>query len=111
MEAAFFKEASVFGVAGLMFLAYYILHQSTFSTIRSMMEQMKEANTASIKSIAESFDRVSQRQKDAEERNYLCLKELTETLQMTVAAISRLDARIGHIESHISQIQARKGGK
>lgn len=111
MELSALKELGVFGAAGLMFLAYYVLHQSTFSVIKAMMEQLREANTASIKEIADSFERISESQKQAEERNYQSLKELTESLQMTVAAIGRLETKISGIESGIAAINAKKGGR
>ena len=102
-------DMSSFGIAGLMFLAYYILHQSTFTLIRSMVEQLKASDAESLSNITQAFERISQRQKDAEDRHYESLKELAETMQLTVSAIGRLEGRIASMETALSNISAKKG--
>lgn len=108
MESSFIKEIGVLGGAGLMFLAYYILHQSSFGVIRTLMDRSAESFATSLRQQSESFstalkqmtdwsDKLAARQATIDERNFGSMKEQLEALQVLVASISRVEAKIDNI--------------
>ncbi|MBQ4419609.1 MAG: hypothetical protein II870_08240 [Synergistaceae bacterium] len=110
------KELSVLGGAGLMFLAYYILHQSTFSVIKTLMERSSESFTQSLQQQTKSFEaalsqmsdwseRLSARQNSIDERNFTSMKEQLEALQVLVASVSRVEAKVDSLNAN------SKGGR
>lgn len=104
------KELSVLGGAGLMFLAYYILHQSTFSVIKTLMERSAQSFTQSLEQQTKSFEaalqqmsdwseRLSARQNTIDERNFNSMKEQLEALQVLVASVSRVEAKVDSLNN------------
>lgn len=108
---AMIKELSLLGGAGLMFLAYYILHQSSFSVIRTLMEtseqsfaqalhQQTASFDAALKQMSEWSDRLNQHQAAKDERIFAGMKEQLEVLQALVASISRMEAKVDTLGLH-----------
>jgi len=91
MEADFMKSLGDIGAVGVMFLAYYALHRSTFSLLQEMLKSMNE-----------NFNATIARQRDAEERNYEVLKGLTEDLKVLVASIGRVEMKIDDMKNHLT---------
>ena len=90
MEADFVKNLGDISAVGIMFLAYWALHRSTFTLLQKMLESMNE-----------NFNATIQRQRDAEERNYEVLKGLTEDLKVLVANIGRIEMKIDDMKNHL----------
>lgn len=108
---AMIKELSVLGGAGLMFLAYYILHQSSFGMIKALMETSEQSfsqalhqQTASfdtaLRQMGEWSDKLNARQTATDERIFAGMKEQLEALKVLVASASRLEAKIDSISLH-----------
>lgn len=119
MESGFIKEIGMLGGAGLMFLAYYILHQSTFGVIKTMMDrsaesfaqslqQQTQSFTAALNQMSEWSDRLASRQATIDDRNFASMKEQLEALQVLVAAVSRVEAKIDSLNS---DTKSSKGGR
>lgn len=126
MEPTFIKDISTLGAAGLMFLVFYISHQSTFSVIKSMLEDINKSFEVNLRTQNEAFqqnlnqqstsftqslnnitawaDRLLAHQSNIDERQYQSTKEQLEALQVLVAAVSR-------IETKVDNIHTCKGGK
>ena len=126
METSIIKDISTLGAAGLMFLVYYISHQSTFSVIKSMLENINKSFEANLKTQNDAFqqslnqqstsftqslnnitawaDKLLSHQASIDERQYQSTKEQLEALQVLVAAVSR-------IETKVDNIHTCKGGK
>ena len=109
MEIGFIKELGVMGGAGLMFLAYYILHQSTFNVIKTLMDrsaesfaqslhQQTQSFEAALKQMSEWSDRLSTRQSTIDERNFASMKEQLEALQVLVAAVARIETKVDNLK-------------
>ena len=126
MESTLIKDVSTLGAAGLMFLVFYISHQSTFSVIKSMLEDINKSFETNLKTQNEAFqqslnqqsasftqslnnitswaDRLLAHQTNIDERQYQSTKEQLEALQVLVAAVSRIETKVDHIHTC-------KGGK
>ena len=126
MESTLLKDIGTIGAAGLMFLVFYISHQSTFSIIKSMLEDINKSFEINLKTQNEAFqkslnqqnvsftqslnnitswaDRLLAHQANIDERQYQSTKEQLEALQVLVAAVSR-------IETKVDNIHTCKGGK
>lgn len=125
MEATVIKDISTLGAAGLMFLVFYISHQSTFSVIKAMLEDINKSFEVNLKTQNDAFqqnlsqqnnsfaqslqnitswaDRLLAHQSTIDERQYQSTKEQIEALQVLVAAVSR-------IETKVEAIHTCKGG-
>ena len=125
MESTVIQDIGTLGAAGLMFLAFYISHQSTFAVIKSMLERISESFEHNLKTQNESFqsslnqqsasfnqslanitswaDRFLAHQTTVDERQYQNTKEQLEALQVLVAAVSRIETKVDLIKG--------KGGK
>ena len=121
METSIIKDIGTLGAAGLMFLAFYISHQSTFAIIKSMLERISESFAHNLKTQNESFqsslnqqntsfnqalanspawaDRFLAHQTTVDERQYQNTKEQLEALQVLVAAVTRIETKVDGIKS------------
>lgn len=97
MEADFVKSLGDIGAVGIMFLAYWALHRSTFNLLQKMLDSMNE-----------NFNATIARQRDAEERNYEVLKGLAEDIKVLVASIGRVEMKIDDMKNHLDD---RRYGK
>ncbi|MBQ7569139.1 hypothetical protein IJT17_10115 [bacterium] len=121
METSIIKDISTLGAAGLMFLVYYISHQSTFSVIKSMLENINKSFEANLKTQNDAFqqslnqqstsftqslnnitawaDKLLSHQASIDERQYQSTKEQLEALQVLVAAVTRIETKVDGIKS------------
>ena len=121
METSIIKDISTLGAAGLMFLVYYISHQSTFSVIKSMLENINKSFEANLKTQNDAFqqslnqqstsftqslnnitswaDRLLAHQANIDDRQYQSTKEQLEALQVLVAAVTRIETKVDGIKS------------
>ena len=121
METSIIKDISTLGAAGLMFLVYYISHQSTFSVIKSMLENINKSFEANLKTQNDAFqqslnqqstsftqslnnitawaDKLRSHQASIDERQYQSTKEQLEALQVLVAAVTRIETKVDGIKS------------
>lgn len=121
METSIIKDISTLGAAGLMFLVYYISHQSTFSVIKSMLDNINKSFEANLKTQNDAFqqslaqqsasftqslnnvtawaDRLLAHQSSVDERQYQSTKEQLEALQVLVAAVTRIETKVDTIKS------------
>ena len=121
METSIIKDISTLGAAGLMFLVYYISHQSTFSVIKSMLENINKSFEANLKTQNDAFqqslnqqstsftqslnnitawaDKLLSHQASIDERQYHSTKEQLEALQVLVAAVTRIETKVDGIKS------------
>lgn len=92
MEADFVKYIGDIGAVGLMFLAWWALHRSTFNLLEKM-----------IKSSNDNFNAIIQRQRDAEERNYEVLKGLAEDIKIIAASLGRVEMKVDNLKTQFSE--------
>ena len=92
-----------------MFLAFYILHQSTFAIIKSMLEKSTESFTFSLQQQNESFaqalkqvtdwaDRVAAQQATEDNRLFEAMKDQLEALQVLMATVGRIEQKVDNIK-------------
>lgn len=105
MEADFIKGLGDVGAVGLMFLAYFVLHRETFKILQTMLNSMNnnfnaalQEQKSTVHSVTETFDRLTARQREAEERNYEVLKSLSEDIKVLAANIGRVEMKVDNLE-------------
>lgn len=92
-----------------MFLAYYILHQSTFAVIKTLMDrsaqdfaqslsQQTRAFESALQQMSDWSDRLAARQNAVDERNFKGMQDQLEALQVLVAAVSRVETKIDSLK-------------
>lgn len=105
MDTQLIQDIDMVGGAGLMFLAYYILHQSTFAVIKNLLDRSAESFASSLTQQSHSFadalrqmaewsDKLSNRQALIDDRNYRSMCEQLEALQALVATITRVETKV-----------------
>ena len=92
METDFIKYIGDIGSVGLMFMVFWVLQRSTFTLLENM-----------IKSSNENFNAIIQRQRDAEERNYSILKDLTEDLKVIAASLGRVEMKVDDLKNQLAE--------
>ena len=92
MDVEIAKYVGDIGSVGLMFLAWWALHRSTFNLLEKM-----------IKSSEDNFNAIIQRQRDAEDRNYSILKDLTEDLKVIAASLGRVEMKVDDLKNHFAE--------
>lgn len=110
MDVNVMKGLEDIGAVGLLFMAYVLLHRQTFKILQDMLASMndnfkdalaEQKNT--VHNVIESFDRMSARQRESEERNYEVLKSLSEDIKVLVGTIGRVEMKVDNLETHIDR--------
>ncbi len=98
------------GAVGLMFVAYYVLQQSTFKMLQSMLGSMDgNFNRAiaeqkeTVNRVVETFNALSVRQREAEDRSYEILRSLAEDVKLVAAGIGRVEMKVDGLERQLNR--------
>ena len=104
------KGVGDIGAVGLMFGAYYVLHQSTFKMLQAMLSSMNEnfnralaEQKETVNRVVETFNALSVRQRESEERSYEILRSLAEDVKLVAAGIGRVEMKVDGLERQLNR--------